>query len=211
MDSEDVHQRWKQRSGEYSPDYYVDLGPTITSEYIYKTLDYFVDSNAAILELGCSSGRHLAYLNDHGYHNLYGVEINDDAIDVMAETYPNLVAEGTFYIDAIENVVTEFDDDHFGAIYSVETLELLPPNSEWVFEELARITDDLLITVENEGTDEQQSSEGASVEYIDDDFPLYYRRWDNVFTEFGFINLYSKSLEMDTLRIFRPTEYYSSE
>ncbi len=47
------------------------------------------------------------------------------------------------------------------------------------FEELARIVDDLLITVENEGGDP------GEVNYVDDNVPLYYRDWNAVFTDCG--------------------------
>lgn len=209
MDSKEVRRQWAHRSGKYSPDYYADYGPSSTSELINWILEYFVGRDATVLEVGCSSGRHLAHLHEHGYEDLHGIEINDEAIDVMAEVYPDLAADGTFHADAVENVVTDFPDDHFDAVYTVETLELVPPDSEWVFEELARITDDLLITVENEGTEDQQRTEKVPVEYVDGDFPLYYRKWDDIFTEFGFRDLYSKPAEMDTLRVFRPAEYYS--
>lgn len=209
MDSEEVRRQWAHRSGKYSPDYYADYGPSRTSELICWILDYLVDRDATVMEVGCSSGRHLAHLHEHGYENLHGIEINDEAIDVMAETYPDLAAEGTFHVEAIENVVDDFADDRFDAVYTVETLELVPPESEWVFEELARITDDLLITVENEGHDDQQTTEKVPVDYVDGDFPLYYRQWEDVFTEFGFTDIYSKEAEMDTLRVFRPVEHYS--
>ena len=207
MDSEEVHRQWKERSGDYSPDYYADFGPSRTSEMIRQVLEFYVDTDAAVLELGCSSGRHLAHLHEHGFENLYGIEINGDSMETMAETYPDLAADGTFYIDAIEDTVTDLDDDRFDAVYSAETLQHLPPDSGWVFAEVARITDELLLTVENEGEDDEHSSAESSVEYIDD-FPLYHREWDDVFTGFGFVDAYSRPAEMDTLRVFRPAEYY---
>ncbi|WP_435179267.1 class I SAM-dependent methyltransferase [Halorussus sp. AFM4] len=208
MDSNEVRQEWAQRSGKYSPDYYADYGPSRTSELLGWILDYFLDRDAAVLEVGCSSGRHLAHLREQGYENLHGVEINEEALDVMAETYPDLAADGTFHAEAVEDVVEEFDDDRFDAVYTVETLELVPPESEWVFEELARVADDLLITVENEGEDDRRTEE-IPVDYVDGEFPLYYRAWDDIFGELGFTDIYSKPAEMDTLRVFRPAEYYS--
>lgn len=203
MDPDEVIKKWAERTGEYSPDYYAYYGPNETSELIRGILDSIVDPDAAILELGCSSGRHLAHLHDHGYENLYGIEINDEAFDVMEDTYPDLTAHGTFYIDAIENTIAGFDDERFDAVYSVEVLQHLHPDSEWVFEELSRITDALLVTVENEGGDDHQGSERA-VNYVNDDFPLYYRNWCRVFTELGFVEVDSRPVERDTLRAFRP-------
>ncbi|NEU56806.1 bifunctional 2-polyprenyl-6-hydroxyphenol methylase/3-demethylubiquinol 3-O-methyltransferase UbiG [Halorussus sp. MSC15.2] len=235
MDSNEVRKEWAERSGEYSPSYYAYYGPDETSELILDLLDSFVGSDAAVVELGCSSGRHLAHLRDNGYDDLHGVEINDEAFDVMAETYPDLAADGTFYNDAIENAVAAFEDDRFDAVFSVETLQHIHPEDEAVFGELARITGDLLVTVENENRDgeaesdrniESQSdrAEGSDtgndaepgdrdsdgelaarrgVNYVDGEFPLYYRNWNRIFTERGLTEVECQSTKRDMLRAFR--------
>lgn len=203
MNSNEVRERWAERSGEYSPDYYAHYGPDETSDSIRARLDAAVDSDAAVLELGCSSGRHLAHLRDHGYEDLHGVDINDAALDVMEDEYPGLAADGTFYIDAIENAVTDFRDGRFDAVFSVETLQHIHPDHEQAFGELRRITDELLVTVENEG-DESDRSADPAVNYVNDEFPLYYRNWSRVFTERGFVEVDSESVNRDTLRAFRP-------
>ncbi|SIQ95772.1 Methyltransferase domain-containing protein [Haladaptatus litoreus] len=207
MNPNEVRESWAERSGEYSPDYYAHYGPNETSESIRSYLDSHLGSNAAILELGCSSGRHLAYLLENGYENLFGIEINDEAFEVMDDTYPDLAKQGTFYHDAIENVVGDFEDGQFDAVFSVETLQHLHPDDEWVFTELARITDDLLITVENEGSDAADGHDSESAElgvnYVNDDFPLYYRNWNRIFTDLGLTEVDSEVGEQDTVRVFR--------
>lgn len=200
----EVRRRWAERSGEYSPDYYAHYGPNETSEVLRGYLDSHLDTEATILELGCSSGRHLAHLADHGYENLHGIDINDDALDVLSETYPDLADRGTFYIDAIENVLPGFADGQFDAVYSVETLQHIHPESEWVFEDLCRITSDLLLTVENEsGRQETDDATDPAVNYVRDDFPLYYRDWAGVFTDLGLHEIDSNALDRDTLRVFK--------
>jgi SAM-dependent methyltransferase len=225
VNPDEVRQRWEERSGEYSPDYYAYYGPNETSDLLRTTLDAAVGSDAAVLELGCSSGRHLSHLHEHGYDDLHGIEINDEAFDVMADAYPALAASGTFYADAIEAVVTDFEDGRFDAVYSVETLQHIHPDDDWVFEELARITDDLLAVAENEGDTNSDGGEGGDdgtdggdsddiasadrqfpekgVNYVNDEFPLYYRDWSRIFTELGFAEVESESLKRDTLRVFR--------
>lgn len=151
MDQDEVRRQWAERTGEYSPEYYAYYGPDETSESIRRVLDRFVDRDAPVLEVGCSSGRHLAHLQAGGFEDLSGIEVNDAAFEVMTESYPDLAARATVYLDAVEDVVGEFEDDRFAAVYSVETLQHVHPDAAWVFGELARITDDLLVTVENEG------------------------------------------------------------
>jgi SAM-dependent methyltransferase len=207
VDADEIRRQWAERSGEYSPAYYAYYGPDETSAAIRRILERHVGREASVLELGCSSGRHLAHLADHGFENLAGIEVNGEAFEVMAETYPDLAARGTFYRDAIEDVVGDFADGQFDAVFSVETLQHLHPDVEWVFAELARIAGDLLVTVENEGGDDRDPSPDPEVNYVDDGVPLYYRDWNRVFTELGFVEVDVEvdagSSDRDTVRAFR--------
>jgi SAM-dependent methyltransferase len=164
-----------------------------------------VSRDAAVLELGCSSGRHLAHLHENGFENLHGIDINPDAFDVMDEMYPELAGDGTFHADAIEDVVPDFEDGRFDVVYSVETLQHLHPETKQVFEDFARITDGIFITVENEGDATDTSQGDPDVNYVNDDVPLYYRNWGRIFTELGFEQIDSESGKRDTLRAFRST------
>ncbi|SFK77224.1 Methyltransferase domain-containing protein [Halogranum rubrum] len=212
MNSNDVRQEWAERSGEYSPDYYAYYGPDETSEWIQSALEDAVDTDARILELGCSSGRHLAHLLDHGYQNLHGIDINEEAFTVMEDAYPELAEQGTFTVDAIESFLPALDDDEFDVVYSVETLQHIHPDDSHVFADIARVASDLVATVEIEGPGDD-SEEGvpsesdeseAEVNYVDDDVPLYYRNWESVFTELGLVQTASTTNRRDTLRAFRP-------
>ncbi|WP_435179045.1 methyltransferase domain-containing protein [Halorussus sp. AFM4] len=167
MNSDEVRRRWADRSGAYSPRYYAYYGPDETSDLLAELLDSYVGPDATVLELGCSSGRHLAHLRDRGYEDLHGVEINAEAFDVMADAYPELAATGTFHHAAIEEVVGEFEDGRFDAVFSVETLQHVHPDSAAVFGELARITDDLLVTVENEDRDGEPTGSPAPADRDD--------------------------------------------
>lgn len=195
MDAEDVRTEWTERTGEYSPDYYAYYGADEVSEAICSRIERAVGPDASVLELGCSSGRHLAHLHDAGFRELWGIEINEEAGDVMEDTYPDLAADGTFYFEAIEDVVVEFGDDRFDAVYSVETLQHIHPDDEWVFEEVARIAGDLVITAEIESEED--------VTYVKESFPLYYRDWRETFTGLGLEEVAAAEVARDTVRAFR--------
>ena len=200
MDSNDIRAEWADRSGEYSPTYYAYYGADETSELLKSILEEHVGRDAAVLEVGCSSGRHLAALSEAGYSDLTGVDINADALDVLAETYPDLAASGSFHAKAIEEFVTDVPDDTYDVVFSVETLQHLHPDVDWAFGELARIVDGLLITVENEGGD------AGEVNYVDDSVPLYYRDWNAVFTACGLAEIDSMDGNRDTVRVFQTPE-----
>lgn len=226
MDGNEVHDRWATRTGAYSPAYYAYYGPNETSERIRRTLDRVVSHDADVLELGCSSGRHLAHLREHGYENLYGVDINDAAFDVMAGAYPDLDDTGTFYRSSIEDVVRDTEDDAFDVVYSVETLQHLHPEAEWVFGELTRLARTLLVTAETDAERANGSNSSAKERADDrpitedgardpkstaretrtvDGIPLYVRDWRRIFTDRGWVELErdATALEYHTIRAFR--------
>ncbi|MFB6302353.1 MAG: class I SAM-dependent methyltransferase [Haloferacaceae archaeon] len=203
MDSTEVRRSWAERSGEYSPAYYAYHGPDERSEAVREVLDRHVDRDASVLEVGCSSGRHLSHLHEHGFGDLAGIEVNADAFDVMDETYPALAAAGTFYHGAVEDLVDDFADGRFDVVYSVETLQHIHPDTAWVFGELARIADDLLVTVENEGGDDRPEGTDAAVHYVSEDVPLYHRNWKRVFTEAGLVEAEASAGDRTTTRAFR--------
>ncbi|WP_396613623.1 class I SAM-dependent methyltransferase (plasmid) [Haloferax sp. S1W] len=203
MDPEENHRGWANRSGQFSPTYYAELGANEVSETLASVFDHYVGSDAAILELGCSSGRHLAHLRSQGYENLTGIDLNDESFEVMAEYFPELAETGTFHTSSLEDFVVDAPDDHFDVIYSVETLQHVHPDDEWVFEEMTRITSDLLITAENEGNSPKRGRDGEEVSYVNDDFPLFHRNWKQVFSNLGLAQLVAEPGKRDTVRAFR--------
>jgi SAM-dependent methyltransferase len=203
MDPEDVRQDWADRSEKYSPTYYAEIGPNEVSETLGDVLSHYCTDDARILEVGCGCGRHLEHLRRNGFENLSGIDINDDAFEVMADHYPRLAETGTFHTGALEDLLPEFDDGAFDAVYSVETLQHVHPEDVWVFDEFARITTDLLVTAENEGNSPNRGRGETDVSYVDDEFPLYHRDWKAVFTDRGFAQLIREPTERDTIRVFR--------
>jgi Methyltransferase domain. len=201
VDSQQVREEWAARSGEYSPAYYAYYGSDRASEAVLAAVEDHLGPEPSILEVGCSSGRHLAALYEAGYRDLSGVELNEGAREAMRKTYPELSRVVSIEYAAIESVVADFEDGAFDAVFAVETLQHLHPDSEWVFAELARITDHLFVTVENEGG--TTASEDTPVNYVDADVPLYYRDWQRIFTELGFTQVRADTEGRDAIRTFR--------
>ena len=217
MDADAVYRAWAEREGEFSPRYYAYYGPDETSEFLREVVAGMATASPTILELGCSSGRHLAHLHEHGYRDLVGIEINDDAVAVMEDVYPDLAAAATVHVGAIEDVITEFPADSLDVVFSAETLQHIHRDHTWVFDEVARVTADRLVTVEREspgtgsestteqeaGTTVQSNSDRESVTYVNEEFPLYYRDWGSVFGGRGFEQETVADLGRLTGRAFR--------
>ena len=209
MNPDSVRREWAERAGAYSPEYYAHLGPNWTSEALRETLVERVGRDASVLELGCSSGRHLAHLAEAGFSDLHGVEVNEEAFAVLAEEFPSLHETGQFYHDTIEAALPTFADGAFDAVFSVETLQHLHPDADAALDHVVRVTGDLLVTVENEGPagdtnagDIGEDGERDGVNYVDGEFPLYYRDWGAVFIERGMVEVEVAEQKRATRRAF---------
>jgi SAM-dependent methyltransferase len=200
VNSDTVRRAWAERTGEFSPRYYAYRGPDESSEQVCEALADAVGRDATVLELGCSSGRHLAHLREQGFTDLHGVEINETALEVMAEAFPELAAEGTFYTDPIEEFLPATPPGRFDAVFSVQALQHVPP-ADWSPADLVSATGEALVVVENEG--DSDLSSGGDVNFVDDDVPLFYRDWGDVFTDAGATQTASVNLDPKTLRVFR--------
>lgn len=206
MDAPTNRQGWAERSGEFSPTYYAHLGPNKVSRSLLTVLEHFADENASILEVGCSAGRHLAYLQENGYETLSGVDINDASFTVMAEAFPELAETGTFHTGSIETVVPTFPSGAFDIVYSVETLQHVHSDDTWVFEELVRVAGELLVTVEKDVAEPDQDGSAERVSFINDEFPLYRRDWRRIFTELGLDHRLEKPDKRNTIHVFGAPE-----
>ncbi|GAA0532299.1 class I SAM-dependent methyltransferase [Halorubrum ejinorense] len=206
MDPDTVRDAWTDRAGRYSPAYYSHYGPDETSALVREGLGTCVGPDASVLELGCGSGRHLKHLADHGFEDLTGIDIDAGAFDTMRETYPELAADGTFHCAPIEDRIESFDTGQFDAVYSVETLQHLHPDVEWVFAEIARVTDTVLVTAEIERPVQEPPDPDPDVNYVDDDTPLYYRDWSEIFTSLGLEEVGVVRGDRDTTRTFRVSD-----
>lgn len=120
------------------------------SKFLYKLIDeHLPDRSARILEIGCNVGRNLNYLFDKGYTNLTGVEISSYALQVMKNTFAKL-ADIRIFNSPIESQIGKFSDDEFDVVFTMAVLVHIHKDSEFIFEEMARITKRFLVTIEIE-------------------------------------------------------------
>lgn len=103
-----------------------------------------------ILELGCNVGRNLDHLRGAGYTDLSAVEVNAGAIEILERTFPETAAAADIRVGTIEAAVDDFAAGTFDVVFTMAVLEHLHPDSEWVFEKIARLTKHTLIAVEDE-------------------------------------------------------------
>jgi len=149
--SDKLREYWRnppQEDGNCPMDYLTADG-WIRSGYLVQYISNILPKNAKIIELGSGVGRNLATLKFSGFIHLFGVELNENAIQTMRKTFPSL--DGiTIFHGPIEDWVNDFDSAAFSLVFTMAVLEHLPPESQDVFQHISRITKRYLLTVEDE-------------------------------------------------------------
>jgi SAM-dependent methyltransferase len=105
--------------------------------------------SARILEVGCGAGRNLAYLHDHGYHNVEGVDISSHAVDLLRSTYPQL-ADVPVHVGPAEEELAKLPEDGYDLVFTMAFIEHLHPDSHAVFDEMVRLSK-VIVAVEPPG------------------------------------------------------------
>ena len=99
--------------------------------------------HARILEVGCNVGRNLAYLYDHGYPNVTGIEISPHAVDQLRLTYPQL-ADRPIHVGPAGEVLPTLPDQAFDLVFTMAVLEHIHPDESRIFDEMVRVSRDVL-------------------------------------------------------------------
>ena len=120
------------------------------SQFLLKIIDSYAERNDKILEIGCNIGRNLDYLYRTGFLNLEAIEISEDAVKLLHETYPETASHAKIYNTPVESSIMDFADEQFDIVFTVAVLYHIHTNSDWIFPEIVRITRKYLITIENE-------------------------------------------------------------
>ncbi|MEZ3143706.1 class I SAM-dependent methyltransferase [Halobaculum sp. MBLA0143] len=205
MNSDEVRRGWADRSGAYSPAYYAYHGPDARSEWVTRAVETRLGETGSVLEVGCSSGRHLEQFRRAGFDDLAGVELNPEAVSVMGEAFPELATVADVRVDGMASALADRPTDDVDVVYAVETLQHVPPASTEAFEEIARVAGELVVTAENEGDGDHSDGSPGEVTHVDDDLPLFFRDWGRVFEAQG-LDLVETAATVDgrtTGRVFR--------
>ena len=144
-----THAYWRNpRDGANLPANY--LRRDDRSRFLLDLVNRYVKPDARLLEIGCNVGRNLNCLYVNGLKNLTGVEINGEALDLLATTFPAMVHEISLVRGPIEKLIPKFRPGEFDLTFTMAVLEHIHVESEWIFAEITRITRECLITIEDE-------------------------------------------------------------
>jgi SAM-dependent methyltransferase len=105
---------------------------------------------SSILEIGCSVGRNLHYLHVSDFRRLTGIEISEEAVKLGRMTYPEVMEQIEVINAPAEEALVAFGANAFDIVFTMAVLQNIHPGSQFPFSEMARITKDFLITVEDE-------------------------------------------------------------
>lgn len=140
-----AHDFWRNPTKRNKPNFYQE--GLAKSEFLFEYIKKYVSESASILELGCNIGRNLNYLHQNGYKNLNAIEINENAIKLMWETYPHL-KDVSIKCGSLEEILPN-SKEKYDLIYTMAVLEHVHYKSEFIFELIAKATK-FLITIEEE-------------------------------------------------------------
>lgn len=142
-----THQRktWEEEFGEgylernvYSPkelDLFYKKRYGLSRKELNEEFLKDIPPNAKILEVGTNVGNQLLYLQSQGFENLYGIEIQDRAINFSKQRSDNLnIIKG----DALD---IPFKDNYFDLVFTSGVLiHISPSNIEKVLLEIIRVS-----------------------------------------------------------------------
>jgi SAM-dependent methyltransferase len=155
------------RGGEHDPSTYTDwtVDSAIAPDWV---MAFEPNLNAAILDLGCNTGRHLDHLFRNGYRNLHGVDASAAALDLMRERYPEMAAVAAIKHDLFQRFLTQAADEAYDVVYTNGiTVESVHPAFPLV-RHVCRVTRKHVVFL------------------IEDKSPPYPRCWSSEFTRHGF-------------------------
>lgn len=89
-------------------------------------------------------------LYTNGYKNISGIEINKEAVNLLLKTFPYM--EGAIETSSLEERLPKISDNQYDLIFSMAVLEHISVQSEFIFNEIKRISSKFIVTIEDEVT-----------------------------------------------------------
>jgi SAM-dependent methyltransferase len=116
---------WTSES-HYKVDYYTKLDDSAIR--LLEEVKRNTHNDEKILDICCNIGRHINYLVENGYNNLYGFDIMKPAIDKMGDVFPN-IDKSKIENCNIDEYFESKEDGYFDYAYThTATLELIHPS-----------------------------------------------------------------------------------
>jgi len=146
-------EHWKLKSNElHDGNRPIDYAMKDTSmvEAFSFAISPYIDKDSSILELGSNCGVNLNHLFVLGYTDLYGIEINPIAILQMKQSFHELNAN--IFNSSLEEALPAIPNNSYDLIFSMAVLLHIHPDSNFIFNEIARISRKYICTIEGENS-----------------------------------------------------------
>ena len=129
--------------------YYSKKAPVLI-HFLHEFWQPYIRPNYSFLELGCNCGPNLEMLRKLGYHNLGGVEINADAVELMRDLFPELYGDVSVETGSLEETLPRLSANSADVIFTVAVLMHVHPDSHEVFSEMVRVARKHIVVLEPE-------------------------------------------------------------
>ena len=192
LSKDSIQDYWRNPPGRNNrPDAYVDYAAQ--SNAVVRLVQDLGVAPGPLLEIGPNVGRNLQSFFEAGWTDLTAIEINPEAVARMAELFPDMARGANILNMPVEDGIVTLPERHYELVFSKAVLLHIHPDSEWVFERMARATKGTLVVIENE---DQQS------------YKLFPRKYRPIFEGHGMVQIDERILPEvgDTYiaRSFRP-------
>ena len=158
------------------PEYYADPKLIPLSGYMAKMIVDHVQYGSSILEIGCNCGRNLYHLREFGFSEVFGVEINPEAVELAWRRYPEIAGQITC-ADARSYLAAQ-PSRSVDVIFTQSVLMHIPPEDESLFRSMARVAGLSIVT------NEVEINKGMLMLYKWD------RNYNDVFEQLGWEQMY---------------------
>jgi hypothetical protein len=144
---------WSNQSEDnstYNPSIYIKEDNSL--DLLFNEVIDLIDKEDNILEVGCNCGRSLNYLFKKGFSNLHGIEIGAEAVELMKKTFPDMYEKSKIEVGNAPEVLRKHDSEKYKLVFCHSVLVNIPTSFNYVFEEMARISNKYIVTLESEAS-----------------------------------------------------------